>query len=168
MFDVDQQRRELLAPPGVATDRERAERVAVVALPPGDETGAFGLADLDEVLARELQRRLDSLRTAGDEIGLLDACGRVLDQMICERLGDLGREEAGVRVRKAVDLRVHRGEHVGMRMAEAGHGRAAAGVDVLAALAVGDADAFGCDGDRRQGLELAMEYVRHGGGMVSR
>jgi hypothetical protein len=35
--DVDQQRRELRAPPGVAAHRQRAQRVAVVALAARDE-----------------------------------------------------------------------------------------------------------------------------------
>jgi hypothetical protein len=38
----------------VAAGGEGAERIAVVALPPGDEASALGLADLEEVLAGKL------------------------------------------------------------------------------------------------------------------
>ena len=53
-----QKRRELGAPPRVAARRQRAQRVAVVALPPGDDPMPVGLADLKKILARKLQRRL--------------------------------------------------------------------------------------------------------------
>src|SRR5205085_1797032 len=64
----DEERREGGAAPRVAANCERRERVAVVALPAGDEMPALRLADLDEILARELERSLDRLRAAGDEI----------------------------------------------------------------------------------------------------
>jgi hypothetical protein len=51
----------------MAADRERAERVAVIAHPPGDEMAALRLAALDEVLARELERDLHRFRAAADE-----------------------------------------------------------------------------------------------------
>ena len=92
-----------------------------------------GLADLDEVLARHLQRRLHALRAAGDEVGVAGAGRRLPDQVGGELLGDLGGEEAGVRVGELVDLRMHRGDDVRMPVAEAGDGGAAGGVDVLPA-----------------------------------
>ena len=55
MLDVDQQRRELPAAPGVAADRQRPEGVAVITVAAGDEARALRLALLDEVLPRELQ-----------------------------------------------------------------------------------------------------------------
>ena len=48
MVRFDQQRLELGAP-GVAAGRERAERIAVVALPPRDDRTPLRLADLDEI-----------------------------------------------------------------------------------------------------------------------
>ena len=39
MADLDQQRLELRPPPFVAADRQRAQRVAVIALPPRDQRG---------------------------------------------------------------------------------------------------------------------------------
>ncbi len=57
VFDLDEQRRKLRAPPGIAPDRQRAQRIAVIALPPRDDVAALRLADFDEILARHLQRR---------------------------------------------------------------------------------------------------------------
>ena len=67
---LDQQRLELRAPPSVAADRERAERIAVIALAPRDDVAALRLADLDKILARHLERRLDRLRAAADQIDM--------------------------------------------------------------------------------------------------
>ena len=44
MFDLDEQRRELRAPPRIAPDRQRAQSVAVIALPPRDDVAALRLA----------------------------------------------------------------------------------------------------------------------------
>jgi hypothetical protein len=54
-----QQRRVGLAASRVAADRQRAERVAVVALQPRDDVAALGLAALHPVLALQLDRGLD-------------------------------------------------------------------------------------------------------------
>ena len=55
---VRQQRRVGLAAPGIAAGGQRAERVAVIALPPGDEMAAFRPPGFDEILPRQLHRRL--------------------------------------------------------------------------------------------------------------
>ena len=139
---LDQDRRERLAPPGVAADRQRTERVAVVALPARDEMPAPRFPALDVVLARHLQRRLDRLRAAGDEIDVREIAGRVRCELVGERLGGRGSEEAGVRVLKPLELRAHRGEHLRMLVPEAGHRRATARVEVALALRVDQVDAF--------------------------
>ena len=133
----------------------------MVALAPGDEMGALRLADLDEVLARHLERRLDRFRAAADEVGVAHASGRAADQLVGQRLGDVGGEEAGVRVGDAVDLRVHRGAHVGMAVAERRDRGAAGGVEVLAPFAVDDRHALGRDGGRRGLAQAAMQDVAH-------
>ena len=161
VLHVDQQRRELLPSPGVAADRERAERVAVVALPPPDEDAALGLPDLDEILARHLERRLDRLGAAAHEVRMARAGGRGTDELIGERFGGLRGEEARVRVREPVDLRVHRREHVGMAVAEARHGGAAGRVEILLAGCVDEPHAAAADGHRRRRAQLAVEDVRH-------
>ena len=88
MVGFDQQRAELGAAPFVAAGRQCAQRVAVIALPPRDDVPALRLALLDEILPRHFQRRLDRFRSAADEIDVIDACGRVLDQAIGQILGE--------------------------------------------------------------------------------
>ncbi len=72
---LDQQGLELGPPPGVAADRKRAQRVAVIALAPRDDMAALRLTDLDKILARHLERRLDRLRTAADQIDVAQPGG---------------------------------------------------------------------------------------------
>ena len=163
MRDVDQERPELPAPPLVAADGERAQRVAVIALPPRDERRALRLPDLDEILARHLERRLDRLGAAAHEVRVARAGRRRPDQPVGELFGDFGREEARVRVGELVGLRVHRRQHVGVAVPEAGNRGAAAGVEVLLAGGVGDEHAAAGDGDGRRVAKVAVEDVGHGG-----
>ena len=59
---VRHQQRLVDAPPGrMATDRERAERVAVIALTAGDEVDALRFPAFHEVLPRHLQAGFDGL-----------------------------------------------------------------------------------------------------------
>ena len=92
-----------------------------------------GSPAFDEILPRELERGLDRLRSAADVEDMADAGRRVRDQIVGQLLGGLRREEAGVRVGEPVELRVHGGQHVRMRVAEARHRRAARRIDVLLA-----------------------------------
>ena len=161
MGDLRQQRLELLPAPGVAADRQRAQRVAVIALASGDEPAALRLADLDEILPGELERGLDRLGAAGDEVDPVDALGRHLDQAIGQPLGRRAREEAGVGVGQLVGLRLDRRDHPRMAMAEAGNRSAAAGVQIAPAVLVDERDALAADRDRVGLLRLAMEDVAH-------
>ena len=133
----------------------------MIALAARDEVGALRLPDLDEVLARELQRRFDGFRAARDEIHLVEAGRRVLDEVVGQRLGHLAGEEARVRVREPVDLRVHRGEHVGVAMTKARDGGAAAGVEIASAAVVDDVHAARRHGLRRHRRKLAMQDTTH-------
>ena len=90
---LDQQRRELLALPLAAADRERAERDAVVALAPGDDVAPLRLAALDEILARELERGLDRLRPAAHEKNVADAGRGMGDQIVGQFLCHLRGEK---------------------------------------------------------------------------
>ena len=99
---------------------------------------ALRLALLDEVLARELQRSFDRLRSAADQVDVRDARGRAADQRIGQFLGDRRREETRVRIGQRVDLRMHRGEHVGMPVSEARHRGTAGGVEIALSARVGD------------------------------
>ena len=88
-----QQRCELLASPGVAADGQCTEGIAVVALPARDEVAPLRLAPLDEILTGHLQRRLDGLRAARDEIDMRDAGRSMLDDVIRQPFSRFGREE---------------------------------------------------------------------------
>ena len=134
----------------------------MVALAPRDEVAPFRLADLDEVLARQLERGLDRLGAARDEIDVRHALGRARDQVVGELFRDLGGEKARVRVGDAVDLLVHRAQDVGVTVAEAGHRGAAGGVDVRLAVAVDDLDAASGDRDRQRPPQLAVQDMRQG------
>ena len=62
MMRFDQKRSELLALPLPASDRERTERDAVIALASRNDVSPLRLAAFDEILAREFERGLDRLR----------------------------------------------------------------------------------------------------------
>ena len=89
MAGLDKDRIIDLPPPGVAARRQRAERVAVIALASGNDMAPVRLAGLDEILACELQRRLDGLRPAGNEIDMFNPLRRVFRQKRGKRLGRL-------------------------------------------------------------------------------
>ncbi len=161
VLDVDKERSELAPARLIAADRERAQRVAVVALPPRDERRALRLPDLDEILARHLQRRLDRLRAPAHEIRMARPGRRRPDQAVGEFLGDPRGEEAGVRIGEPVRLRAHRRQHVGVSVAEAGNRGASTRVEVFLAGGVGDEHAAGGDGDGRRLPKVAVQDVRH-------
>ena len=165
MGHVDQQRTELLAAPFIATHRQCAQGIAVVALASGDEVATLGLADLDEVLPGHLQGRLDRLGATTDEVHVAHAGGCGADQQVGQLLGHLGGEEAGVGIGQLIDLAVHGRDDVGMTMAQTGHRSTTAGVDVGTAFGITQPDALPADGHRRTFGKLAMKDVgglRHG------
>ena len=164
--DVDQERRELAAAPFVAADRQRAERVAVIALTTADEDAALSFTALDEVLARQLERGLHRLRAARHQVDVVEPLRRVLGEAVGQRLGHVGGEEAGVRVRDRVDLGVHRRQHVGVRVPETRHRGAAARVDVALSLSIDQLDALAGDCDRRRGAKAAMHHMAHVGILI--
>src|SRR3954452_2713524 len=64
---LDQQRSKLPALPFPPTDRERAERNAMIALAARNDVSAAKLAPFHEILARELERRLNCFGAAANE-----------------------------------------------------------------------------------------------------
>ncbi|MDT4829698.1 hypothetical protein FQZ97_631250 [compost metagenome] len=133
----------------------------MVALAAGDHMAALGLADFHEVLARQLQRRFHRLRTAGDEVHRLKAGGRPLDEEVGQRFHGFGGEERRVRIGEFADLVADRLDHRRVAVPQAGHGRAAAGVQVALALAVDQVGAVALDGGGIALGEAAVEYVAH-------
>src|SRR5690606_22062806 len=118
------------AAPGVAADRQRAQRVAVIALPARDEMPAGWLPDLDEILPRQLQRGFDGLRTARDEVDVIQIARRAGRKEIGQVFADLRREEGRMRVRQLFQLLAGGGDDFGMTVAEAGDGGAAGSIDI--------------------------------------
>ena len=159
---VHQQRRELLAPPLIAAHRQRTERVAVVALAPGDEEGALGLADLDEVLARQLERGFHRFGAAADEVDVAQPRGRARRQMLGQLFRRFTGEEAGVCVGELVDLAVQRRRHVRVAMAQARHRGATARIQITLTGRVDQPDPFAPHRAWRCDAQVAMDDVRHG------
>ena len=156
---ADQHGLELGAPPAVAAGRQRPQRVAVVALPAGDDVAPLWLAYLQEVLPRELDGGFHRLGAAGDEVHAADARRCALDQHLGELLGRLGGEEAGVGIGDAVELRLDGVEHVAVAVPEAGDGRAATGVEIAPALRVHEVHALAAGDDGQVGLGVTGEHV---------
>jgi len=133
----------------------------VVALPPGDEVLAFGLAFFDEVLAGHLQCRLDGFGTAGQEVDPAQTVRSAVDQRLGEVLGRLGGEERGMRERQPFGLGFDRGDDVGVAMPETRHRRAAGSVEVAPAFGVDDVDSVTVIGHRQPGIRRAVEDMRY-------
>src|SRR5262245_11596583 len=148
MVRLDQQRTELLALPLPASGRKRAERDAVIALAPRDDVAPLRLTAFDEILARELERSFNRLRSAADEENATDALRGVGDEIVGQLLGHLRREKARVRISEPVELPVHCRQHVRMRVTQTGHRGAARGIDVVLACSIADDDALAARGGR--------------------
>ena len=147
----------------VAADGERAQRVAVIAHAPGDEAAAAGLAGLDEILPRQLERHLHRLGAAADEG---DPAGpepgrRPRDQMRRQLLRRVAAEEAAMRVRQTPDLLLHRRDHGGVGMAEAGDGGAARRIEVAPPLRVDQMNPLSARGAARRVVKVAMQDSAH-------
>jgi hypothetical protein len=161
MMRLDQQRSELFALPLAAPDGQRAERDAMIALPSRDDVLPLRLAAFDEILARELERRLDGLRPAADEQGVAHAVRRVRHEVVRQLLGNLCREKARMRVGEAVELFAHSCQNIGMRMAETRYRRAARGIDIVLPRRVADGGAAAARGDGIGMADLAVKNMGH-------
>ena len=120
-----------------------------------------GSPRLDEILPRHLERGLDRLGPAADQIDVAQARRRVRDEPVGEPLGGLRGEEGGVGVGERVELPAQRRDDLRVAMAEAGDRRAARGVEIAPALGVDDLDAGAEDRDRQVGVCGAMQNMRH-------
>ena len=69
-------------------------------------------------MPRHLERGLDPLGTAAEEINPIHARRRGGDKVVGEFLNGLGREEAGMGERQAVDLFFDRPAHVGIAVTQ--------------------------------------------------
>ena len=87
VLHVDQDWPEGRPPPFVAPGSQRAQRIAMIALTPGDDMTPFRGACLDKVLPRQLERCFDRLGPAGDKVDPIKPPRRLGDQQICQFLG---------------------------------------------------------------------------------
>src|SRR6266536_1366047 len=161
MVRLDQERRELPALPLPAADRKRSKRGAVIALASCNEVSSLRLSAFDEILPRKFERGLDRLRAAADEQHVTDAVRRVRDKIIRQLLGNLGGEEARMRISELVDLLMHGAEHVRMRVPETGNRRAPRGIDVFLARGVANGDAVTARRARIGMCDSAMKDAGH-------
>ena len=159
MVKLRQQRLERLAPPAVTARGQGADGVAVIALPAADDVLALRLADLEEILARQLERRLDALGAAGVEIHALDAGRRTSDDMVRKQLGYFGREERSVRVGKLIELALDRGDDARMTVPKAGYGCPTRGIEVALAILVVKIYPLPAHGDGQVGTGVPLENV---------
>ena len=119
------------------------------------------LAGLDEILACELQRRLDGLRPAGDEIDMLNPVRRVFHQKRGQRLGRLGGEKPGMGKGQPVELRLDRAGYRRMAVAEAGDSRATGPVEIAFAALVDNIAALTGNSDGIACLHASRKDIRH-------
>jgi hypothetical protein len=117
--------------PGVTGQRQAAEGVAVVAPVVRQEPLTLGLADLLEVLQRELQGGLDRLGAAVDEPDAVrPGPGGQPRRELFERLAG---ERGAVHIRHPPGLFPHGRHHVRVAVSDRGHRGAGRAVDVAAA-----------------------------------
>ena len=161
VMGLDQQRLELLAAPQIAAGGQRAQGVAVIALQPGDDVAALGLADLDVILARQLERRLHRLGPARGEVDPLDPRRRIGRQPVGQGLHRIVGEEAGMGEGDGVDLGLDGLDYPGVAVAQAGHRRPARGVDIALARAIHDEHPVALDGDRIGAPRIAVKDMIH-------
>ena len=147
----------------LARQSERAEGRPVIALPAGNEARLRGLPDSNEVLPRDLQRRLNDLRSATDDVGVRKPLGRALEQTLSQLLRGLAGEERRVHAVEASALVAHRGHHSRMATARAREGRPAAGIRLASADAIGQPQALAEDCDWQLGPERAVQQTRGAG-----
>src|SRR2546422_6746694 len=125
----------------VTTHGKRAESAPVVALPAGDDAGARRFAALDEILPRELDRRLGGFRAARSEVDTPPSakCPRgKLEQAGSQALRDTGVELGSVREGELLCLLGHGAADRGDAVADAHHSGSARRIQIF--FAVGGED----------------------------
>src|SRR5262249_60541838 len=91
---LDRRGRRGAACPSAPADRGCAGCDAVVALAARDQIAALRLGTFDEILARQLESRLDRLRSAADVEDVIEPRRRTRDEVVGELLGGLRCERA--------------------------------------------------------------------------
>ena len=156
---IGQERLELRASPAVTTRRQRTQRVAMIALPAGNHMGARSLTAFHMVLPRQFDRGLNRLRPTGDEIDAVDPRRRPVDQLVRQTLCGLGREKRRVRPGDLIELRFGRLQHGRCGMAQTGHRRPAARIEVALAICVHEISTITTRHGRQHGLGMARKHM---------
>ena len=157
MHSANEQRLELAAAPAIATGRQGAQSVAVVALPAGDDMVAPGLAGLQEILPGKLDRGFHRFRSAGNEIDAGNAGRRAIHKHFGQTLGRLGCEEAGMGVGDLVELRLDSVKHGPVAMAKARYRRATTGIEIFVAVGIDQPEAVAARDNRQIGLGVTWK-----------
>jgi len=164
-----QHQRLVVAPPSrVAAQRERAEGIAVVARPPGDDLELQGKAPVHLVLPGHLHGRLHGLRSARQEVDPGKPRGRHLDDPAGQFDGCLAGKLGPVGEGDASGLLEHGLLHLPDAVADVYHGGPAGAVDVLPAFPVVDIDPLAALHGRvvlgRCPVEnvIVIDFLRHG------
>ena len=150
------------APHHVAARAERAKRVAMIALSARDEVGALGLTNLDEVLARKLQRSLGAFRAGGAEVRVRQTAGFAVQHDVREVLGRLAAERAGVGVGHGGRLAADGLGDAAVAVAEAGNGGAAGTIDDARAVGLMQVDPLAAGGERGRATGAMQDAGCHG------
>src|SRR5215470_19993069 len=161
MMSFDQQRVKLLALPKAAANGERAQCYAMIALTARDQMATLWLAQFNKILPSYLERRLDTLRATAHKEYVAKPERRMGNEVVCQIFRSLRGKEARMRVFEIFKLRAHRGDDVGMRVAEARHGGTAGSVDIALTGLVVYADVFARNCDRVAVNNGPMQDVRH-------
>ncbi len=141
---------------------ERQQRVAVIGGRERDHLVLRRLAGLNPVLAGQLQRGLDRLGAAAQEVELVQLRGKQRRQFVGERLHRLVGEGGAIDIGNLGGLVRHRLADFADPMAEVGDERPAGAVEVPVALGV-DQPAPLATGDKRKAPgELPVEDMRIG------
>src|SRR5687768_15737532 len=137
-----------LAPRFVAGNGQRADRVAVIGMPAGNEMIAGRFAALDPKLAGKFQCRLRRLRAAGDEKRPPRSAGSPSREAFCQLFRRSAGEEGRMDELKLLELPLGGLDHARMTVAEAGNGGPARGIEILLACRIAYVAALPADGGR--------------------
>src|SRR5262249_27278248 len=145
----------------IAAGGQGAERVAVIALAAGNEAGALGLANFDEVLAGGGFFGVLFFRGGGGGIRVVWG-GRVGgDEGFGEFLGSLVGEQSRVDVGHLGELFGDSSVDLRVAVAEAGDGGSAGAVDDSSAVGGVQIDPFASRREHRVGEQSAVEDTAH-------
>ena len=144
-------------PHHVAAGRQRAKRGAMIRLPPSDNLGSGGLTDLQEILPRQLDRRLGPLGPRGAEPGTAQAPRFRVQDDRRQILGRLVGERAGVRIGHRSRLPPDRLGHPAVAMTEACDRRPTRGIDDRPPVRGVQIDPLATCRDRRDGARTVQD-----------